>query len=171
MNKFFRFLSLVFVAASLAIFTGCEKDPDNPHNSVPDPAGTITANISESTGILEWNVGSGDFRVRWCKPDNFRLQGYSEFITYMLISVCNLGTVAGLGNITEIPTSGFSNPTFDTNTEVACEVGHGYVIKIEGFSSTIKPTVYIRLYVVESIVSTSGGIMGAKVKYQYPFEP
>jgi len=32
-------------------------------------------------------------------------------------------------------------------------------------------TVYARLYVVEPIVSTVGGIMGAKVKYQFPFIP
>jgi hypothetical protein len=48
-------------------------------------------------------------------------------------------------------------------------VGHGYVIKLE--SSDGSYIEYLRLYVVESIVSTDGGIMGAKVKYQYPFVP
>ena len=49
----------------------------------------------------------------------------------------------------------------------AVEPGSGYVFKIsDGYSDT-----YGRLYVVEWIVSTSGGIMGAKVKYQYPWKP
>ena len=30
---------------------------------------------------------------------------------------------------------------------------------------------YARMYVVEAIVNIYGGIIGAKVKYQYPFEP
>jgi hypothetical protein len=71
-----------------------------------------------------------------------------------------------LGNITKIPTSGFTVPSY-VDRSVACEEGHGYIVKIE--SETVVE--YFRLYVVESIVSTTGGIIGSKVKYQYPFEP
>jgi hypothetical protein len=125
-------------------------------NKVPDPPGTITANISENTRIDVYSS-----YIRWCTPDNFDLEGY-------YISICNLGAMSGLGNITKIPTSGFTAPR-SRNTSVACEEGHGYVIKLE-YSSGSNP-IYVRLYVVESIVSTTGGIMGAKVKYQCPFEP
>ena len=77
-----------------------------------------------------------------------------------------MGSMKGLGNITQIPNSGFTVPYYE-NISVACEAGHGYVIKFENTDFEL----YVRLYVVESIVSTNGGIMGAKVKYQYPFEP
>jgi len=40
---------------------------------------------------------------------------------------------------------------------------------VTGWSTTTTITTYARMYVVESIVSTSGGVMGAKAKYQYPF--
>jgi hypothetical protein len=86
--------------------------------------------------------------------------------------------MAGLGNITKIPTSGFTEPAV-YNSSAACEEGHGYVIKFElydydneeGKMINREEPVYARLYVVESIISTTGGIMGAKVRYQYPFEP
>jgi hypothetical protein len=39
--------------------------------------------------------------------------------------------MAGLGNITKIPTSGFTIPKWLSDNSVACEVGHGYVIKYE----------------------------------------
>jgi len=74
----------------------------------------------------------------------------------------------GLGNITQIPTSGFTIPASTIST-VACEAEHGYVIKYENTSTS--QVVYVRLYVVEPIISTTGGVMGAKVKYQYPFVP
>lgn len=74
----------------------------------------------------------------------------------------------GLGNITKIPQTGFTIPE-ESNTSVACETGHGYIVKFT-FSPTVSDSIlYVRLYVVESIISTSGSIMGAKVKYQYPF--
>jgi len=77
----------------------------------------------------------------------------------------------GLGNITAIPQTGFTIPSSYNTTDVACEVGHGYVVKFEPINNLDTPAVYVRLYVEESIISTDGGIMGAKVKYQYPFEP
>jgi hypothetical protein len=98
------------------------------------------------------------------------------------VSICNLGAMKGLGNITAIPSSGFTVP-MSSNYSVACEAGHGYVVKIEGKlegteAGKIKGksegyglTIYVRLYVEEPIVDTFGGIMGAKVKYQYPFNP
>ena len=47
---------------------------------------------------------------------------------------------------------------------MSVERGYGYVIKdVDG--------TYARLYVVDWIVSTSNAIIGAKVKYQYPFNP
>ena len=162
------------LAVTSMMFSGCKKDetsknenPDNPETPVLDPEGTMTANISESTPISvydENNFSMGE--VRWIRPDNFYLDGN----TNCYLSICNLGKVNGLGNITKIPSSGFSTP-MNYSTGIACEVGHGYVIKFDYKGNDKTITIYARLFVVESIVSTTGGIMGAKVKYQYPFEP
>ena len=99
----------------------------------------------------------------WLLPCSLRSHRY--WVTYYphQVSICNLEKMSGLGNITKIPSSGFSAPA-KTNSAIACEVGYGYVIKFSDIH-------YVRIYVAESIVSTSGGIIGAKVKYQSPFVP
>ena len=166
------------LAVTSMMFSGCKKDetsknenPDNPETPVLDPEGTMTANISESTPISvydENNFWMGG--VYWKSPDNFLLSGHNGSY-WCYLSICNLGKINGLGNITKIPSSGFSTPMI-ASTDIACEVGHGYVIKFDyKENGETKKTVYARLFVVESIISTTGGIMGAKVKYQYPFEP
>jgi hypothetical protein len=156
---------------------GCSKDdPDDPDNKVPDPPGTVTVNISDVSGItsealqeaLAIMIRSSDSiigAIAWYPPDNLFLSGYS----YNLVSICNLGAMSGLGNITKIPTSSFTIP-YEYDLSSACEAGHGYVVKFEEKKDGNNFT-YVRLYVVEPIVNTAGGIMGAKVKYQYPFVP
>jgi hypothetical protein len=153
----------------MCLAVGCEDkaDPNNPDNAVPDPAGTITANIAESSSTRINIVERG--LIGWTAPDNFYLSGYwGNYTIFASISICNLGAMSGLGNITKIPASGFTAPTSSSNSSVACEAGHGYVVKFEVNGGDPE---YLRLYVVESIVNTSGGIIGAKVKYQYPFVP
>ena len=149
--------------AAMFLVMGCSKDEPpvtDPNTPVPDPAGTVTANISTTTSIDVPNYGY----IRWEVPDNFYLRG----IDYRyLVSICDLGEMKGLGNIINIPQNGYTIPQ-QLNSTVACEEGHGYVVKFETHDY---PSLYVRLYVVESIISTSGGVMGAKVKYQFPFEP
>jgi hypothetical protein len=170
MTKLLRFLSLVLVAASLATFAGCDKDPDNPHNSVPDPAGTITANISEDSEIRIEYGGDIYGDIGWHVPDNFYITGrYLHPVAgaQVYVTICDLGAMSGLGNI-QFPESNPGCTPFSTSiSSVACEQGHGYLVVFSHQSQSV----VVRLYVVEPIVSTSGGIMGAKVKYQYPFEP
>lgn len=60
----------------------------------------------------------------------------------------------GLGNITSIPTIGWAST-------VAIVPGNGYVAYSEGM--------FYRIYVVEELVGTSGGIIGYTFKYQAPF--
>jgi hypothetical protein len=151
------------------------SDPDNPpivnpDTPVPDPEGTITVNIVGYSNTRVYIDGFSYCYINWDEPDNFELSTYYD--SYSFVSICNLGAMKGLGNITSIPSTGFTIPS-SLNSTVACEAGHGYVVKFEGRDATgeVIKVVYIRLYVVEPIVSTLGGIMGAKVKYQYPFEP
>jgi hypothetical protein len=174
-----KHLFFMMIAAAAIAVSGCSKDddPDNPSNAVPDPVGTITANISESSSteisIVVNNV-SYNGSIRWYPPDNFHLHASFTFNgpngnRYNgNVSICNLGAMQGLGNITAIPSSGFTVPSVENRT-VACEAGHGYVVKFVDVEND--NIIYVRLYVVEPIVSTLGGIMGAKVKYQYPFIP
>ena len=183
-----KVIAIAICLAGVTMFWGCDKnDPNtedngNGNTTIADPVGTITANISESTGINIPNIGN----IKWIKPDNFSLNGecynyewvsepnnmggYNSYWKYYHynVSICNIGIVAGLGNITKIPSSGYTIPK-PSSSEVAYETGRGYVIKFEGGNLTTP--LYVRLYVVESIISTFGGVMGAKVKYQYPFEP
>jgi len=177
MKKVFLFLIQALMALSLVFAIGCSKNdsPDEPekppvidtNTPVKDPEGTITANIADNTYISIPNIGF----IRWIKPDNFNIYCSSDwyylYSNGYLASICNLGVMKGLGNITYIPQTGYTTPQIQ-NISIACEEGHGYVVKFEGEGFT---TVYVRLYVVESIINTSGGIMGEKVKYQFPFEP
>jgi len=169
MKKISLFLIQAFIALSLALAVGCSKndpsvDPEkppvtNPNTPISDPAGTVTANISTTTNINVQNVGT----ISWTGPDNFNLSCYGG---YSLVSICDLGAMAGLGNITANPQTGYSAPQ-NSNTTVACETGHGYVIKFEGSYAV---TQYVHLYVVEPIINTGGGVMGGKVKYQFTVE-
>lgn len=170
MKKIFSFLTKTLLIVSLIFATGCgddddNNDPTNPNNNVSDPAGTITANIAEKTYItIRNNEGTTCGYIEWQGPDNFYLSTSSA----NNVSICNVGPMQGLGNITNIPQSGYTTPQ-SSNKAVACEAGNGYIIKFEG--GILETPQYVRLYIVEPIVSTVGGIMGAKVKYQCPFEP
>ena len=132
----------------------------NPNSPLPDPAGTITANISANTSINLTEFGGS---IGWTGPDNFNLYSGNYAST---VSICNLGQMRGLGNMGAVPQAGFTTPQYNISS-IACETGYGYVIKFE--SNTMKPQ-FVRLYVDETIVSTQGGIMGAKVKYLYAFD-
>jgi len=177
MKNGYLFLIQALTALSLVIAIGCSKN-DPTSSSVPDPEGTVTANISESTHIeiVPQNGGNDYGFIGWATPNNISIHGgysngyASSTVTYM--SICDMGASKGLGNITKIPQAGFSTPSWDINNAVACEVGHGYMIKFLCYiNSTPVDSGYVRLYVVESIPNTSGDIMGAQVKYQYPFNP
>jgi len=177
MRKMFLLSAKFLLAILICLPLSCNKDdstnPNNPGNSVPDPEGTVTANISEMTDFefTDDNLGLG--RLAWSRPDNIALCGawyIGENRCYA--SICNIGKVNGLGSIKNIPSSGFSTPTFNEwNNSTACEKGHGYVIKFDKRNNGTVKIIYVRLFVVETIISTTGSIMGAKVKYQYPFEP
>jgi len=179
MKKIFNYGVMMVVVMTLCVgVSSCGQDDDGSKNDgnksknnseeiVKDPEGTITANISEDTRIYISDCKGCN--IGWTKPNNFLLLAQNEGYFGYYISICNVGSVAGLGSITKISTSGFTNPVGHKNTEVACEKGYGYIVKCE--NPELGKTAYVRMYVVEKIVSTSGAIIGAKVKYQYPFEP
>ena len=124
----------------------CEKDED-----VTDPEGTISLKMRNadngSTGI---KIGGDKFYIS--KENNFR--GYHGYI-----SVAGVGKVNGLSSIKKVPNSGWGR-------DVSVDPGHGYVVKSNNNSE------YMRIYVESWIKeANSGGIIGANVKYQYPWIP
>jgi hypothetical protein len=161
-------LFLMMIAAAAIIFAGCSKDddPNNSDNTVPDPAGTLSANITEST-----SASLDGMYVAWYPPNNLWLHtSYGGPNFYTNFSICDMGKVNGLGAITTIPTIGYTEEVNVQTKTMPCELGHGYVIKVRWWM-TSGEIYYVRLYVSELIENNNGTLIGAKVKYQYPFNP
>ena len=79
-----------------------------------------------------------------------------------LAQIISIGKVKGLSHINNIPESGWSN-------QVAAIPGYGYIYRVSWWNYT--PISYARIFVVNYITSTSGGIIGATIKYQPYWEP
>lgn len=163
---------ILFLAAAAAMaFTAasCSKDdggdPSDPRNKVPDPEGTVELNMRNMDNgktLLECksNSGTAITTIYIDKANNF---GGMDFV--------DLGEMSGLGNIVKFTTTGASG---------SCSVcpGHGYLAFYSGGTRRFPSgaTAYnveyaYRIYVDSWITGTSGGILGAKIKYQYPFNP
>ena len=160
------YLSLIqaLVIISLMLSTGCDKD-DN-LDELFDSTDAITVNITEDKHISITN-GDGNLcgTIGWTSPNNFNLgTNNSSDNPTVTVSICNLGVMKSIRNIVNIPVSGYSKPFF-SNSLVACESKHGYVVKFEG-EVLLKP-IYVRLYVEELIVSSMREVIGAKMTYIY----
>ena len=72
-----------------------------------------------------------------------------------------VGSVSGLGKIKKIPSSGWAGT-------VSVQPGQGYVVrhKNDGKNGTKKFCKYARVYVEDWIEGTSGGIIGAVIRYE-----
>ena len=158
---------------SLVCVTGCSKGDEGSYtigeptyadtgngtdNSVPDPEGTITFSMANSGIRLGSNTaeqrGAG---IGFANDGIWVAMTTSNNLFCQNCTIASIGKVAGLGDIKKIPSSGFASM-------IAIETGCGYVVKCNDGT-------YGRLYVVEWVISTSNAIIGAKVKYQYPFVP
>lgn len=126
--------------------SGGEPNPDNggnvkPDETVPDPTGTVTLSMRNNDGTSLDGLYIGD-------DDNFH--GH-------LWMIANYGKVKGLGNVSTIPAAGWAD-------KVSVQPGCGYVA-YNGYTDE-----YIRIYVVDYMEgATTGGIIGAEIKYQKPF--
>ena len=160
LKRFSYYLISCFLATSMFLFTGCGKDddpkdtPNSPNSSVSDPTGTITANIA-----IGAEISLSGSALSWTNPDNIWIYAGTDNYGPNHISICGVGKIAGLGNITKVPASGYTQPVEwgGSNKTLACEVGHGYVIKIElyDWSEIKRGEEYASMFVVESIVSTA----------------
>lgn len=151
--KFGKWLVAVVMACAI-VACGDDDDPNDPGNSVPDPEGTVLLSMRNwNNGRTYLEVDNGDMWID--VGDNFN--GDSGCFSFV-----NLGKMKGLGNVTKIPTSGWAE-------KVAVTPGCGYIAR----SHDAFKNEYIRIYVVDYIISaeTTNGIIGANIKYQYPFTP
>lgn len=166
MKHFKVCLLSLLAAATMSGFMGCSTDDEpepqdkknetiSPTQPVDDPAGTIT--------LLMRNANNGETSLEGAiyidKGDNFVGDD---------ASLCDLGRVAGLGNVTSIPTTGWA-------PRVAVTPGHGYVAcDARGYSDYYNREAhytprYYRIYVVDYLEGVGGGIIGAQVKYEADF--
>jgi hypothetical protein len=156
MKKTIFKLSTVLLIASVIFTVGCSND-NNGSGSVPDPAGTVIVSMRNGnngmTNVFPFGDNGGWFYID--NGDNFYTGGnvsYWEFAT--------IGKVSGLGNVTKIPTNGWT-------TKVAVLPGYGYIGKY-----SYNGIQYVRIYVVEQILAAgTTGVIGAVIKYQAPFVP
>ncbi|MDR1562033.1 MAG: DUF5036 family protein [Dysgonamonadaceae bacterium] len=156
-NLLYFFLIGCLVATSMCIIAGCDKDdPDDPNNAMPDPKGTILISVRNCNNGCTYIYPDG------VNGSYFYIGSDDNFFSYhsSIWKFATIGKMRGLGNVTKIPTSGWA-------TKVAVVPGYGYV----GRHSDYNDTTYVRIYVVDYLEGTSGGVIGANVKYQSPFEP
>lgn len=132
------------------IVSGCssdDPDPDGgdvikPDQEVPDPTGTILLSMRNDDGTSLNGLYIG-------KDDNFH--GYGWIIA-------SIGPVKGLGNVASIPLAGWAG-------KVSVTPGYGYV------AYDTSSDEYYRIFVTDYMASaTTGGVIGADIKYQKPFK-
>lgn len=151
----------------------------------PDPDGTNTITINYTTnsyvvlyhGVEQYDPNWEYLETRLHIPDaamNFTftaISAHDYFITDYFVrqglggEIVDVGEVAGLGSVTDKPSSGWFGST-------AVQQGHGYVLRYKAswdYNNAPLPYIYCRVYVEDLITNTYGGIIGAQVKYQYPF--
>lgn len=180
-TKAFNLLAILFMAILPLGLTACGDDDDNGGSvdnpiTTADPAGTITVNIRNknnggygSDGVelkgLTTFTGSGydyDGYLYIDEADNLFCSDdddYDEW-TYPDFEIVSLGKVNGLGGIKNIPKSGWGN-------KAAVIPGYGYIVR--GMESNEYIRHYARIYVVDYMESTTGGVIGAIVKIQCPW--
>lgn len=146
----FNRLSIILLAMIGTFpFTSCSDDeaPDPDRGQIIDP----DADVDDPTGTVSLAMRNGNTRLEYIYIDDGN--NFSGSYSYF----ASIGKVRGLGNVSDIPTSGWAS-------QVAVNPGYGYVAYNGGDNQ------FYRIYVEDYIVSTGGGIIGADIKYQTPFK-
>lgn len=164
----FKLMAALFVAALSLGFTSCGDDDDNDGGktggSGSDPSGTITANIRNDNYWLY---------MYWEDEEGYSVKtglGINDANNFEAGAIVCVGKVSGIGSIKKVPQSGWSD-------ECAVQPGYGYVLRSIGrrWNDNSKRDEfsdyrYVRIYVVDYMEGTSGGIIGATIKYQAPWD-
>ncbi len=165
-----RLLFCLLTIITVFVLSCTKKDTQD--TSVPDPAGTITTNLSVTSDLIlcqtgPTHYGTGTIRLGMNVPAVtdwiYFNDGYNNSMNKG--ETADIGQVHGLGNVTEKPTAGF---TFNA----ALIKGEGYVIRYKediNYANSTLPYSYGRFYVVDYQLDALGEIMGVTIKYQGPF--
>lgn len=171
-KNLFHLMTIMIVTMLSISFSSCGDDEEDNKDkgetkentiTVADPEGTIVANLVNNKTV---NLsGSYDNGFLW--PSISLNNSYNLYVlSYSWqVSIISVGKVNGLSSINQIPNGNWSH-------EVAAIPGNGYIIRSHCYDDYDQKehNLYLRLYVVEWLKSTSGGIMGCTIKYQ-EFKP
>ena len=152
MKKTIFALILMLVTLSIASVSckksGAASGGSGGSTGCTDPNGTVTANLRNDGGSV--TILGGTLMIS--NANNF------VFVTQYghVRQLAHVGAVDGLGCITSIPTTGWSN-------EVAVKPNNGYIAMDIDVGGTIK---YARIYVTRYMLNTFDEIIGAELKYQ-----
>jgi len=150
MKKVMKSLSVMLLTVALGMsFGSCGGDSDNLAPLLAT-AGTSTVSPADPEGTIVVNIGSGshaslsNYSIEFTNDGNFQ----ASLMGGWNAQIVSVGPVAGLGFINTIPQEGW-------NSQVAVQVGNGYIIRSDRAAG------YIRFYVVG--YNDVGGIT---IKYQ-----
>ena len=152
MKKTIFALILMLVTLSIASVSckksGAASGGSGGSTGCTDPNGTVTANLRNDGGSV--TILGGTLMIS--NANNF------VFVTQYghVRQLAHVGAVDGLGCITSIPTTGWSN-------EVAVKPNNGYIAMDIDVGGAIK---YARIYVTRYMLNTFDEIIGAELKYQ-----
>lgn len=129
-------------------FTSCGGDDDmeDPNNGQPVNPGTT---VNDPEGTISLSMRNADNGKTYL--DNIYISNENFRGAYF----ASVGAVRGLGNVSTIPTTGWAE-------QMSVIAGNGYL----AYSNNQ----FYRIYVVSDIAGTSGGVIGADIKYQKPFK-
>ena len=141
-------LAMVMAAMLTVGFISCTGDDDNedPNNGHPINPDTT---VNDPEGTISLSMRNADNGKTYL--DNIYISNENFRGAYF----ASVGAVKGLGNVSTIPTTGWAE-------QISVIEGNGYV----AYSNNQ----FYRIYVVSDIVATTGGIIGADIKYQKPFK-
>lgn len=140
----------------LAIASCGGDEKDEPETTANDPEGTTLVylhhgdyvELARDTHHADENGYGYDISM------GISVNKSNNFVSDTGDKIVSVGKVKNISEIKSIPNSGWVS-------ETAIVPGNGYV-----FMGSYVNTYYARIYVVDFITSTDGGIIGATIKYQ-----
>lgn len=148
-------LCFLSISASVSCDKRDEPDGSDPTKPVNDPVGTIMVSVRNDNNGGAGFLPAGTGSIYIDKSDNF----YGSLWKFASVGACQ-----GLGNVVSIPTVGWTERT-------SVREGYGYVAAyvVNNDYNKVHEVTYVRLYVDSYMISTLGGVIGAEIKYQMPF--
>lgn len=171
-KKYWMMLTIALVSLCTVSCGGEDDDEggtiENPV-SANDPEGTIIANLTNTfheSGNWYWTEG-----LEYMNGIHYQYLGMNSSNNLVassahsgVVYIVSIGKVKSLSDIKNIPENGWAH-------EVAAIPGYGYIYKSSYQEGGITYWKYARIYAVDYMTSTSGGIMGITIKYQENWEP